>query len=210
MIAHDASLQFLASCAPSGQSISALLATLPDAQPRIIGCPLRAVLPVSKFTLRRCQRSPDREVRRSNRRMLGADGTMPSGMRTHYTEGERAVLRIIAGEYKRHGYCDLHVDEIARRAGVSRTTVQNALREAKRLGHIWKKERRIPGRKSHTNIIRVISREWLEWLKKSPGITVGHKTFSTFNFVNPTKRKIFNRETTAPVEKQHGIRREYG
>ena len=135
---------------------------------------------------------------------------MPPGMRTHYTEGERAVLRIIAGEYRRHGYCDLHIDEIARRAGVSRTTVQNALREAKRLRHISKDERRIRGRKSYTNIIRVISREWLDWLKKSPGIAVGHKTFSTFNFMNPTKRKIFINETAVPVERQHGIRLECG
>jgi hypothetical protein len=106
-----------------------------------IGRPLRAALPVNKFTLRRCQRSADREAARTRRRTWSADGRMPPGMRGHYTEGEKAALTIIALEIKRHGYCDLHVGAIANKGGVCRTTAQNAMREAVRLGHISKEER---------------------------------------------------------------------
>ena len=55
---------------------------------------------------------------------------MPDDIRCHYTEGERAVLCVVAGEVKRQGISDLSIDEIAARAGVSRTTAQNALRIA--------------------------------------------------------------------------------
>jgi hypothetical protein len=34
-------------------------------------------------------------------------------MRHYYTEGERAVLCIVAGEVKHHGICELSIDEIA-------------------------------------------------------------------------------------------------
>jgi hypothetical protein len=170
------------------------------ARPLNAGIPLRAALPISKFTLRRCQRSPDREASRTRRRMLARDGRMPPGVRAHYTEGEAAALTIIAGEVKRHALCDLHIDAIADRAGVGRTTVQNAIREARRLGHISKEERPVKGRKSLTNVIRIISREWLAWIERGPAARTGFKTLSTFNFVNPTKSKLLS----------EGRRREYG
>jgi hypothetical protein len=39
-------------------------------------------------------------------------------------------MRIVGDECRAHGCCTLHIDAIAARAGVHRTTVQNALREA--------------------------------------------------------------------------------
>jgi hypothetical protein len=71
-------------------------------------------------------------------------------------------------------YC-LHIDAIAARAGVHRTTVQNALREAQgrggepgRIAIITVQERRLRGQRSLTNIIRIVSRDWLNWLHKGP------------------------------------------
>ena len=43
-------------------------------------------------------RSPDREASRNRRRMLGGGGALPHNIRWHYTEGERAVLCVVAGE----------------------------------------------------------------------------------------------------------------
>jgi hypothetical protein len=43
--------------------------------------------------------------------------------------------------------------------------VQNALRQARLLGLLNVKERRIPGVMSLPNIITVASREWASWLK---------------------------------------------
>jgi hypothetical protein len=89
-------------------------------------------------------------------------------MRLEYTEGERAVMCIIAREIKHHGLCDLSIDEIAARAGVCRTTAQNAMHEARRLCHITVLERPRPGMKSLTNVVRICSEEWLAWVKRGP------------------------------------------
>ncbi len=74
-------------------------------------------------------------------------------------------MRIIADEVRQHGSCSIHIDAIAARAGVSRSTVQRALREAQQLGLIVVQERRRAGQKSLTNIVRVISQEWRSWLR---------------------------------------------
>jgi hypothetical protein len=121
-----------------------------------------------RFTPRKPQRSPNRRASRDRRRMLGGSSCMPPKMRLEYTEGERAVMCIIAGEIKHHGLCDLSIDEIAARAGVCRTTAQNAMHEARRLCHITVLERPRPGMKSLTNVVRICSEEWLAWVKRGP------------------------------------------
>lgn len=120
----------------------------------------------SRFTPRKPQRSPDRKASRDRRRMLGGSSCMPPRMSLEYTESERAVMFIIAGEIKHHGLCDLSIDEIAARAGVCRTTAQNAMHEARRLGHITILERPRARMKSLTNVVRICSKEWLAWLKR--------------------------------------------
>ena len=52
---------------------------------------------------------------------------MPPQLACQFTTGELAALRIVADEARQHGGCRLHVDAIAARAGVGRTTVQNAI-----------------------------------------------------------------------------------
>jgi hypothetical protein len=90
-------------------------------------------------------------------------------------------MRIVGDECRVHGCCTLHIDAIAARAGVHRTTVQNALREAQgrepgRTAIITVQERRRRGQRSLTNIIRIVSREWLNWLRPSrSAMRVGSK-----------------------------------
>lgn len=100
------------------------------------------------FVSRQRPRSPDREASRRRRRQLGGSSALPDAMRWHYTEGQRAVLCIIAGEVKRKGICDLLIDKIGALAGVCRTTVQTALHEARRLGHLKITERPQRGRRA--------------------------------------------------------------
>lgn len=57
---------------------------------------------------------------RYRKRMLGGSSAMLDTMRHFYTEGERAVGCVVAGEVKRRGYCDLSIGELADRAGVAR------------------------------------------------------------------------------------------
>ncbi|WLB91325.1 hypothetical protein [Bradyrhizobium japonicum] len=123
---------------------------------------------VSRFKSRQRQRSPDRQASRDRRRRLGGSSALPDTLRHLYTEGQRAVLCVIAGEIKHHGICDLPIDGIAARAGVCRTTVQTTLHEARRLGHLKITERPVRGQKSLTNLIHVVSKEWRTWMDRGP------------------------------------------
>jgi hypothetical protein len=123
---------------------------------------------ISRFTPRQRPRSPDRKASRDRRRTLGSSSSMPPGLRALFTEGQRAVLAIVAGEVKHHGTCDLLYDQIAALAGICRTTVQTTMHEARQLGLINVTERPRPGRKNLSNVIRIMSREWLTWLKRAP------------------------------------------
>jgi hypothetical protein len=123
---------------------------------------------ISRFVPRQRPRSPDRKASRERRRTLGSSSSMPPALRALFPEGQRSVLAIVAGEVKHHGTCDLPYDKIAALAGVCRTTVQNAMHEARRLGLINVLERPLPGRKNLTNVIRLVSHEWLVWLKRGP------------------------------------------
>jgi hypothetical protein len=142
----------------------------------------------SRYTPRAARKrltDEERTNRRCRRRMLGGSSAMPDNLRHYYTEGERAVMCVVAGEVKRHGICDLPIDEVADRAGVGRTTVQNALHEARRLGHVEITERPRRGAKSLPNIVAIASAEWRTWIKRGPPAAhgIGFKTKS----VNATK-----------------------
>src|SRR5215203_910942 len=93
-------------------------------------------------------------------------GPMPPSLACKFTVSELAVLRIIGDEVRQHGHCARCVDEIAARAGVCRRMVQNALREAARLGLLTVEERRREGRRNLPNVIRIISKEWATWLTR--------------------------------------------
>jgi hypothetical protein len=125
----------------------------------------------SRYTPRPAKRiftDDERIKRRHRKRTLGGSSALPDTMRHHYTEGERAGLCVVAGEVKRHGICDLSIKEISDRAGVGRTTVQNALHEARRRGHVQVTERPRRGAKSDTNVVTIVSAEWRDWIKRAP------------------------------------------
>src|SRR3954467_2032315 len=120
----------------------------------------------SIFPPRRPQRAPQRPVAIARRRHLAASVPMPPALACKFTVSELAVLRIIGDEVRQHGHCDRCVDELAARAGVRRRMVQNALREAARLGWLTIEERRREGRRNLPNIVRIVSKEWTMWLTR--------------------------------------------
>src|SRR4051812_12960092 len=120
----------------------------------------------SIFPPRRLQRAPKRPVAIARRRHLAASGPMPPALACKFTVSELAVLRIIGDEVRQHGQCDRCVDELAARAGVCRSMVKNAVREAARLGLLTVQERRREGRRNLPNVVRIVSKEWTNWLAR--------------------------------------------
>lgn len=115
---------------------------------------------------KRYQTSPDKRASRGRRRVWSRN--MPPAQAEHYPEGMRSVGGVIASEVKRHGVCDWCVDKIAAIAGVCRTTVQNYLWWAQKLGHIEVTYRPVKGSKSLTNVVKIVSTEWKEWIRRAP------------------------------------------
>ena len=115
-------------------------------------------------------------------------GVIPSKIAAHFTMGENAVLAVIGRQCQRGGACTLPLD--AALAGVCRTTAQNALRAARLCGLLQVRERRIPRRKSLTNVITVVSPEWKGWLRLG---NIGFKNMS------PTGDQIRREGESAPL-----------
>ena len=172
----------------------------------------------SRLVPRQRPRSPDRQTSRDRRRRLGGSSALPDTMRHHYTEGQRAVLCVIAGEIKRRGVCDLPIDRMAAFAGVCRTTVQTTLHEARRLGHLKIIERPVRGQKSLTNLIRIASKEWRAWITRGPSAhrPIGSnsvKMVSTTKIIDLRKPEPCNEEkrfdplnlTLSPLEGQSDV-----
>src|SRR5215203_832089 len=120
----------------------------------------------SIFPPKRRQRAPQRPVAIARRRHLAASGPMPPALACKFTVSELAVLRIVGDEVRQHGHCDRCVDELAARAGVCRSMVKNAIREAARLGLLTVEERRREGRRNLPNVVRIVSKEWTSWLAR--------------------------------------------
>jgi hypothetical protein len=113
----------------------------------------------------RSQRSPDRARSIERRRRLASAGPLPPTIACAFTTGELAVLKVVGDEVRRVRCCTKSVAEIAARAGVCRTTVQNAVRRAAQLGLLTITERRLTGWRNDTNLLRVTSPEWRTWLR---------------------------------------------
>jgi hypothetical protein len=103
---------------------------------------------------------------------------MPPALASRFTAGQLAVLRVVGDEMARNGACGLCIDAIAARAGVSRRLAQAAIRLAEGDGLLTIQERRHQGRKNDPNVVRIISREWVAWLRRggrsaAPGLWGG-------------------------------------
>ncbi len=89
---------------------------------------------------------------------------MPPSLTCRFTVRELAVLRIVGDEVRERGQCDRTIGEIAARAGVSRTLAKNAIRAAACMGLVSVQERCREGQINLPNVVRVVSRDWLQWL----------------------------------------------
>nr|WP_246685410.1 hypothetical protein [Methylobacterium sp. WL103] len=99
------------------------------------------------------------------RRRWAASGRLPPRLSGQFTLAEQAVLAVLAVEVVKKGTCQLAIGHIAALAGVSESSVRNALRQARLQQLLTIEERRLSAWRSDTNIVRIVSTEWLSWLR---------------------------------------------
>ena len=107
-------------------------------------------------------RAPEHMARR--RRWTGS-GWLPPHLAAMFTMAESAVLSVISSEVAKRGLCRLTIGHIAVLAGVSRSTVKTAVRQAVAVGILTSEEWRLTAWRSAPNTVRIISPEWRAWLK---------------------------------------------
>ena len=121
-------------------------------------------------------RSPDREASLGRRLVVTLSGAIPSAVAKaalarggRLTGGHVAVLSVVGREAARsRDGCRWPIARIEALAGVSRSTVQRALRLAESLGLIRVRQRRRWGAKSDTNVVTIEDAAWWRWLRRGP------------------------------------------
>jgi hypothetical protein len=130
----------------------------------------RAALPApEKPTQRRVGSRPRSSASMERRRSWAASGRLPARLAARFTLAEAAVLTVVAVEVAKRGACALTVGHLAAIAGVSESTVRNALREAEALKLISVDRRRRTAWMNYPNVIQIVSNEWRTWLRLSTG-----------------------------------------
>ncbi len=127
---------------------------------------LRKALPApQKPVQRRFGSRPKTPASLERRRRWASAGALPPALASRFTLAEQAVLAVVSSEHQKQGRCTLPIDHIAALAGVGRTTVKNALREAQRQGLAGIQERRVSAWRNATNVVTITSTEWCSWLR---------------------------------------------
>lgn len=126
----------------------------------------RKALPVTPAAPRRFTGSrPRSDASMERRRRWAASGRLPPGIAARFTLAETAVLAVVSAETARRGDCRMYVEHIAAVAGVSRSTVKAAIRQARTLGLITVEERPQTAFRNLSNVVRIVSKEWTAWLR---------------------------------------------
>src|SRR6185312_3580156 len=130
----------------------------------------RALPPAQKPVQRRLVGSQPRSpASMERRRRWAASGALPRALVSRFTLAEQAVLAVIAAEHRKRSDCRLTNKEVADVAGVSITTVKNALRAARASNLISIEERRLTAFRNASNVVRITDASWRAWLRLGGG-----------------------------------------
>src|SRR5215203_784251 len=129
----------------------------------------KAIPAPQKPVQRRSGSRPRSPASMERRRRWAASGGLPPALASRFTLAEQAVLAVVAAEHRKRGDCRLTNKEIADVAGVSITTVKNALRVARALNLVSIEERRLMAFRNASNVVRIVSPEWRAWLRLGGG-----------------------------------------
>jgi hypothetical protein len=108
---------------------------------------------------------PRTDASMERRRRWASSGALPPQLQCRFTLAEAAVLAVVAAEVAKKGACTLCIGLIAAVAGVSETTVRNAMRQARKLGFVRVEERRVSAWRNLPNRVTILSPEWSAWLR---------------------------------------------
>ena len=162
----------------------------------------RKALPVvAKAPPRRVGSRPRTDASMERRRRWAASGRMPPGIACQFTPGEQAVLAVVAVEVVTRDDCRMAVGRIASVAGVSETTVRRALRAARDLGLVTVEERRLSAFRNDTNIVRIVSAEWMAWMSLPRG---GERGCQSRKGSNTGYLQKIRKRAAAPLKKLSG------
>lgn len=126
----------------------------------------RKVVPPTPPTVRVSVGSrPRTDASMERRRRWAASGRLPPAIAARFTLAEAAVLAVVSSETVRRGDCRLCIDHVAAIAGVARSTVKNALRQARTLGLLTVEERAQTAWRNLSNVVRIVSKEWQAWMR---------------------------------------------
>jgi hypothetical protein len=114
------------------------------------------------------QRSPDREASMRRRRTLAATWSLPPSMAAKLTVSEQAYCRLLADDYAAEGLTNASHSEMAARVGCCIETIKRAQKILRRLGWIAVQIRPRRGLKHLTNVVRIVSPEWITWITNGP------------------------------------------
>jgi hypothetical protein len=166
---------------------------------------------------------PRSDASLERRRRWAASGRLPPGLAARFTLAEQAVLALVAAETVRRKDCRLSIENMAAVAGVCRSTVKNAIREARQLGLLTVEERQITGFRNDTNVVRVVSPEWLAWIRlarkgdparPTPSRREGHHGPASqrggVKSVTSTPTEVLDLGKTRPAEPSKGCREAAG
>ncbi len=142
----------------------AMIDATPDAKPKSIPGGNSSPGSQKPVGARRGSR-PRTDSSMERRRSWAASGHLPPKLAARFTLAEHAVLAVIGAEVAGKEACTLTLEHIAALAGVCRSTVKNALREAQGLGFIRVEERRLSAWRNLPHRITVTSPEWSTWLR---------------------------------------------
>jgi hypothetical protein len=160
----------------------------------------RKALPATPAAPRRPVGSrPRSDASMERRRRWAASGRLPPAIAARFTLAETAVLAIVSAETARRGDCRLYVDHIAAVAGVSRSTVKTAIRQARTLGLITVEERPQTAFRNLSNVVRIVSKEWTAWLRLARSGGIGVKSSTS------TNTEALELRGKRPAEAQKGL-----
>jgi hypothetical protein len=171
----------------------------------------RAAIPATEAPAQRRMGSRRSSASMERRRSWAAAGRLPPAWAARFTRAEQAVLAVV--EVSKRGRCSLTVAHLAALAGVSESTVRNALREAEALGLVGIDRRRRSPWINYPNEIQILSKEWLSWLRLRTGANSYSPRVQEFKSSLAQRRENIDsgsifRQQQRPAKLEEGFRRD--